>query len=554
MKFYKQPWIGLAFSVFAVGNVYADTVIASKDYVDTAVGAKQDKLGGTADAGKVVVATGTAGTVDYKAIDTTPTANSTNLITSGAVQAAVNDATSAIGSGAIATNALATNADGDKLTKVSAIKAATSTTATATFSNNAITIATNDNEHVPTTKAVADGISALTQKIASVESNVENNFATKDLDTLSTTGKANIAAQGTFNINTQYNDNTVGEAIKNNTLNINALYDSTLLQKNSTVAWNEADINSQNPDEKNLADRYVNKEDRDKLIPSVAAVDVRVDSAVNKVIARQGSYTEGWDNNDVVAPQKDNTNNSNLGAAKGNADDFIPTIAAVDARINSVTNKIAKQGTLDISWDKRDALSRDPQLATRFGTNLGDTFEHEDEFVPTIAAVEARVKVAENKASDDLDNLTVTSAMIQDGTIATADIDNNAVTSDKIKNGEVKTDDIADTNVTTSKLADGAVTTVKLDADAVTNAKLADNAVQTENVVDKSLKYQNDMNNTALYDINTGDVPANDVCTKTAPCMLTYYKEGGNVYTRWTPLDADGLSANAATTDAGAAI
>lgn len=46
---------------------------------------KQDKLGGGNDAGKVVVAGSTAGTVSYTGIDTTPTESSTNLITSGAL-------------------------------------------------------------------------------------------------------------------------------------------------------------------------------------------------------------------------------------------------------------------------------------------------------------------------------------------------------------------------------------------------------------------------------------------------------------------------------------
>ena len=52
---------------------------------------KQDKLGGGNDAGKVVTATGTAGTVSYTGIDTTPTANSTNLVSSGGVATALSD-------------------------------------------------------------------------------------------------------------------------------------------------------------------------------------------------------------------------------------------------------------------------------------------------------------------------------------------------------------------------------------------------------------------------------------------------------------------------------
>ena len=52
----------------------------------------QQKLGGTNDAGKVVTATGTPGRVTYTAIDSAPTANSTNLVTSDGVATAIANA------------------------------------------------------------------------------------------------------------------------------------------------------------------------------------------------------------------------------------------------------------------------------------------------------------------------------------------------------------------------------------------------------------------------------------------------------------------------------
>ena len=53
------------------------------------ISGKQNNLGGSGNDGKAVIATGTAGTVNYRAIDTTSggTASSTSLITSGAVNA-----------------------------------------------------------------------------------------------------------------------------------------------------------------------------------------------------------------------------------------------------------------------------------------------------------------------------------------------------------------------------------------------------------------------------------------------------------------------------------
>ena len=56
---------------------------------ETDVSSKQDQLGGSGDDGKAVIASGTAGSVTYRAIDTTSggTSASTDLITSGAVNA-----------------------------------------------------------------------------------------------------------------------------------------------------------------------------------------------------------------------------------------------------------------------------------------------------------------------------------------------------------------------------------------------------------------------------------------------------------------------------------
>lgn len=71
---------------------YGITDAYTKGEVDTELAKKQNNLGGASDAGKVVTATATAGTVAYTAIDSAPTANSTNLITSGGVKSALDTA------------------------------------------------------------------------------------------------------------------------------------------------------------------------------------------------------------------------------------------------------------------------------------------------------------------------------------------------------------------------------------------------------------------------------------------------------------------------------
>ena len=76
--------------------VYDNTKIAAADRlsattvqgaIDELATEKQMKLGGSAESnGKVVVATSTLGTVNYLGIDSTPTDNSSNLVTSGGVK------------------------------------------------------------------------------------------------------------------------------------------------------------------------------------------------------------------------------------------------------------------------------------------------------------------------------------------------------------------------------------------------------------------------------------------------------------------------------------
>lgn len=121
----------------------------------------------------------------------------------------------------------------------------------------------------------------------------------------------------------------------------------------------------------------------------------------------------------------------------------------------------------------------------------------------------------------------------------------------KAELGAVTVNGIADGAVTADKLAAEAVVTAKIKDEAVTSAKIENETIVSADVKDGELKYQNDMNNIKLFDINTGAAPANDVCTEAVPCMLTYYRKGGRVYTRWSPLAAEGLTPAAATTDAG---
>lgn len=98
----------------------------------------------------------------------------------------------------------------------------------------------------------------------------------------------------------------------------------------------------------------------------------------------------------------------------------------------------------------------------------------------------------------------------------------------------------------------GTITDAGLADNAVIAAKIAANAVNGDKIAAKVVKYQYHMNNESLFNINTGIADSTSgACVKDNPCMLTYYKEGGKVYTRWTPLETDSLSANVSVTSDG---
>ena len=69
---------------------------------------------------------------------------------------------------------------------------------------------------------------------------------------------------------------------------------------------------------------------------------------------------------------------------------------------------------------------------------------------------------------------------------------------------------------------------------------LAANAVKSAKIAAKNVQYAKHMNNELLQNVNGGDAS----CTETNPCMLTYYKKGSSIFTRWTPLETDSLKAN----------
>ena len=140
------------------------SAIAASDTVNAALGkleykidavdysGKQNNLGGSTDAGKVVTATATAGTVSYTAIDTTTggTALSSDLITSGAVNAGLATKQDTIPAGTYVATVSTDSNNGNVVTAVSA-------------NTNGTVSVTTGNAIMETSSTSTSGVSVLTR-------------------------------------------------------------------------------------------------------------------------------------------------------------------------------------------------------------------------------------------------------------------------------------------------------------------------------------------------------------------------------------------------------
>lgn len=270
--------------------------------------------------------------------------------------------------------------------------------------------------------------------------------------------------------------------------------------------------------------------DTDKA-PSVSAVQGSVLYSGNT--ASTNTKTANVDVTNIAANSAVFTTNTTV---KADGDSYVPTVAAVEARVKAINIPTvpATTDTKSATYDSSDhtltvATTGDGASTTKTATPK--------QVANTITDVKSYI--------DYKDSLKANSADL--GALATLD----AVGSAQITDGSIATGDLASNAVTTAKITDLNVTTAKLAADAVTNAKLADDAVQTENIKDLTIT-NDDISNTAniaytkmngtLKDVNSDSADA--TCTAASPCVLTYYKIGSTVYYKWTNLiETDGVTA-----------
>jgi hypothetical protein len=94
-----------------------------------------------------------------------------------------------------------------------------------------------------------------------------------------------------------------------------------------------------------------------------------------------------------------------------------------------------------------------------------------------------------------LSHLTVDLANMLSGTIT---IENNSITTEKIKNGTIQTNDLAGNSITSAKIKDGEIKSSDIATDAVTSIKIAPAAVDTGELADGAVTYDK-MNIKILY-------------------------------------------------------
>ena len=421
MKIRNLAFCGVMASILGVSGAYAAgdaTIIASKAYVDARDNLKQNEDK------RVTTTLSTYNQTQHS--DAQKQADYPSMYT---LDTAVSNLSTTIGTNALDTNVLAAGVDGTKLTKASAITAAKSTAALTSVADGVVTMGDGDDTHFPTTKAVADTLKDLDHKAITA-----NNADTAVSVVTQSNGQVSVTS-GTLS----------AEAIDNS-----AKTSSNVLQTAAT-------------------------DDRDLVVVA----------GVKNTVAKQGTLDKAW-----------NEEFNETAATNGNATNLYK------ASIND----------------------RDPETNELYM----------DDFVPTVAAVEKRVQVAERNASSNLTNAADTAASATwDSTNNTINIVTTANTAGNQTN-----------KLATSNQVQTSVSALKSYVDNADSGK-ADKGNPTGGAsgVFSVVKYNADGAVTAGVKLNTSLENINSAsgastCSNENPCVLTYT---GRDY-KWTNMDTDGLA------------
>lgn len=164
-----------------------------------------------------------------------------------------------------------------------------------------------------------------------------------------------------------------------------------------------------------------------------------------------------------------------------------------------------------------------------------------DDYVPTMAAVEARVKEAEESAVQSVSEGSANGTIKVDGTNVSV---HGLGTAAYIAKGANTASATANSLVTVNSngFVTGTATAGALaKKDAVGSAEITDLSITNTDISNSANIAYTKMNGT-LKDVNSASADAS--CTAASPCVLTYYKIDSNVYYKWTNLiETDGVTA-----------
>ena len=639
MKIKNLAFFGIMAAILGVnGAARADstTIIASQAYVDAKDALKQNNLGGTvggqSTAGKVVEATATAGTVNYRGIDTTPTASSSNLITSGGVQAAIAavDLSSAV-------SQTITEDVTDKAPSEDAVF-------------KAINVAENGN-YIQAGTGVGDNLKAL-------DDQVKTN--TSDIDTNATNIGTNTTNIGTINTNI----GTIGNLDTTATNLVGAINE---VNTAAGAAQDAADAAQATADAAVVANNAITGATHTKItydskglvtggsdITLSDVTDVTATAAeVNKLAGLATTATElGYVNGvtSAIQTQLDNkqanlggTGNGNKAViasetegsvtykdittasaniASGSANlvtagavaDYVSSansavsaaydanaldregLAAHDnlAKMEAIQDTVARQGTLDKAWHEEfDANAATTANATNLhaASKNSNNGADMDNYVPTVKAVETRINKERNSINTALGDKVDKNAAITGATKTKITYDSKGLVT---AGADLEESDIPDlhlakvTDVTASaaevNILDGATVTttelnyvsgvtsgiqsqlddkvakntnitassansiVQYDAKGLVTSGTAAGALATKDkvgnsdVTANSLEYKDTMNY-ALSNVDTTGGDAHDRCTAKSPCTLTMIWSNDKPVYEWTSMDTEDTAA-----------
>ena len=466
MKIKNLAFFGVMASILGVGGAaYATdaTIIASKAYVDARDNLKED--------------------VSNK--ETATYANSTNKTSTTVypsmhtLDSAISNLSSTIGTDALSTNVLADGVDETKLTKASAITAAKSTAKLTTVTDGVASMGNGDDTHFATTKAIADTF--------------------KDLDHKTTATNATNASTAVTTVSQADGQVTV----TNGTLGIAAIDSAAkeLAQTGTINQWNSTETDSD-------ASGYVT----DNKFPTVKAVAQQIEKATASI----GSA----ETNNVVT-------STNIG--------YLTKVSAIQAGI-------AKQGSTNSDWNTVTDTD------TGAGAHLYDAKQNTDNFVPTVAAVERRIDNETSSMTDSSTSATYTaSSTTGAGTLAIATADSAGNQGKFATSSAVATTATNIKNYTDDKIAGVTATVNNLDLTALQatgSGEAVVSVTQTDGqiaVAKNTLTFSGAMNS-GLSEINTVGGNYSSSCTTSNPCVLTMVMNGSTPTYEWTSMDTDSLT------------